>query len=191
MLRTLIEAGSSVQVTDDYGRTPLHDACWTSSTDFDTIKLLLDQDPWLLSIMDCRGSTPLGYVRKASWAVWIGFLNAVADRYWPHLDNNSQGDHQLSCQVSSERHDIPPLALEEPNSRPLPNPQENTLKLELVELLANGKLTPQDLESQDAFKSAKACQVQENIHSALQHHVSRITLDPMREKGSNATTMKV
>ncbi|KAL7526427.1 hypothetical protein ACHAXR_002399, partial [Thalassiosira sp. AJA248-18] len=88
MLRALLEAGSTVQVTDDFGRTPLHDACWTSSPNFDTIRLLLDQNPWLLCIMDCRGSTPPGYVRKAHWGLWIGFLGAIADRYWPDLNDD-------------------------------------------------------------------------------------------------------
>jgi ankyrin repeat protein len=30
VLQVMIEAGCDVQVSDDYGRTPLHDACWTA-----------------------------------------------------------------------------------------------------------------------------------------------------------------
>jgi ankyrin repeat protein len=28
MLQTMVEAGCDIQVSDDYGRTPMHDACW-------------------------------------------------------------------------------------------------------------------------------------------------------------------
>ena len=45
MIVTLLEAESSVLITDDFGRTPLHDACWTSTPSFDTIRLLLDRYP--------------------------------------------------------------------------------------------------------------------------------------------------
>ena len=147
MLRALIEAQSSVQVTDDFGRTPLHDACWTTTPNFDTIRLLLDKDPWLPCILDCRGTAPLGYVRKAHWALWIGFLGAIADRYWPDL--SIVGSNDVSNDGGSDnkqRHTIPPLALLEPNTRPLPDPcVENVMTLEIVEQLANGEIAPQDL----------------------------------------------
>ena len=86
MLRALIEARLSVQVTNDFGRTLLHDACWKSTPNFDTVRMLLDQDLWLPCIVDCRGSAPFCYVRKAHWAAWIKFLGAVADCYWPDLN---------------------------------------------------------------------------------------------------------
>lgn len=193
MLVALLEAGSSVQITDDFGRTPLHDACWTSTPNFDTIRLLLDRDPWLLCIVDCRGSTPLGYVRKAHWAVWIGFLGAIADRYWPEVDGIRD---ELS---SGERHDAPPLAFEEPNSRPVPDP-ERAIKLEIIELLANGKLSPEDLQERLDSDAAKAAQEKTRASTPLPPNtsngmlgipmpLSRITLDPLRRSGSNATTM--
>jgi len=145
MLRALIEAQSSVQVTDDFGRTPLHDACWTATPNFDTIRLLLDKDPWLPCILDCRGTAPLGYVRKAHWALWIGFLGAIADRYWPDL--NIVGSNDDGGGDDKQRHTIPPLALLEPNTRPLPDPcVEIVMTIEIVEQLANGEIAPQDLK---------------------------------------------
>eukprot|EP00581_Thalassiosira_minuscula_P029891 CAMPEP_0183783832 /NCGR_PEP_ID=MMETSP0739-20130205/64506_1 /TAXON_ID=385413 /ORGANISM="Thalassiosira miniscula, Strain CCMP1093" /LENGTH=332 /DNA_ID=CAMNT_0026027615 /DNA_START=29 /DNA_END=1027 /DNA_ORIENTATION=- len=179
MLRTLIDAGSHVQVTDDFGRTPLHDACWTSSPNFDTIRLLLEEDPWLICVMDCRGSTPLGYVRKAHWALWIGFLGAIADRYWPVLDG-----------PSDQRERVPPLGQTLPDSNPLPDPKTNVLDIDIVELLANGKLTPQDLE--EAGSASELNQkplLQKSTLSSPTVSCSRITLDPLRQMGSNATTM--
>lgn len=204
MLRALIEAGSSVQVTDDFGRTPLHDACWTSSPNFDTIRCLLDEDPWLLCVMDCRGSTPLGYVRKAHWGVWIGFLGAIADRYWPALILNDEGDDEGQQQDSSapvmvvdregnnvEQVRAPPLARVEPNMRPLPDPTVNDLGIEVIELLANGKLKPQDLNDEGAHRTCLEQGDNNNSSSATttRSPCSRITLDPLRSSGSNATTM--
>ena len=175
----IIESQSSVQVTDDFGRTPLHDACWTSSPNFDSIRLLLDQDPWLLCIKDCRGSTPLGYVRKAHWDQWIAFLGAVADRYWPTLTG------QLD-QVRVDK--VPPLATVEPNSNLLPDPKPrgNELNLDVIELLANGDMTPQEIESRGTktMEEIKTSSLPER-----ETRVARITFDPMRQSGSNATTM--
>ena len=175
----IIESQSSVQVSDDFGRTPLHDACWTSSPNFDSIRLLLDQDPWLLCIKDCRGSTPLGYVRKAHWDQWIGFLGAVADRYWPTLTGQQD-------QVCVDK--VPPLATVEPNSNllPDPKPQGNELNLDVIELLANGDMTPQEIESRGTktIEEIKTSSLPERETS-----VARITFDPMRQSGSNATTM--
>lgn len=175
MLRTLIEAGSSVQVTDDFGRTPLHDACWTSTPNFDTIRLLLDQDKWLLSLMDCRGSTPLKYVRKAHWALWLGFLGAIADQYWPQVDSTTS-------LVDLE----PPLALAEPNSRPLPCPRR--FRLGAVELLASGKVSPKDIDDQGQC-TIEAQALQTSDVSTVPATISRITFDPLRKQGSNGTLM--
>jgi hypothetical protein len=32
VLQVMIDAGCDIQVSDDYGRTPIHDACWTNYT---------------------------------------------------------------------------------------------------------------------------------------------------------------
>ena len=184
MLQALIEARSSVQVTDDFGRTPLHDACWTSTPNFDIVLLLLDHDPWLPCIVDCRGSAPLGYVRKAHWAVCIGFLGAIADRYWPDL-NEGRNDSKDGC----ERQIVPPLTLLEPNSRPLADPCGNEISLEVIELLANGSITPQELHDRRINNVEHTpCQETECANTG-RAPCSRITLDPLRLGGSNATTM--
>ena len=217
MLRVLLDAGSSVQVSDDYGRTPLHDACWTPNPNFETISLLLEKDPWLLSITDCRGSTPLGYVRKAHWAVWNGFLGAIVDRYWPTTqeeecieeDKNAaapttskkteeeqqqeQDDQQEQENTPPKLKLVPPLSQQEPNSSPILDPLNPKIKcLDILELLANGKIEPQDLDKQNAIESIRK-----------EHHfttgpnkkggggIARITFDPLRCHGTNATVMKV
>ena len=149
LVQALLEAGASVQVDDDFGRTPLHDSFWTASPNLDMVRLLLDQDPWLLCLTDSRGSAPLEYVRKEHWGVWIGFLEDIADLYWP--DITCQQDEN---EMSNNRQKVPPLSIVEPNSCPLPDPKNN-LDLKVIELLANGSITPQDLENnEEAIKDA-------------------------------------
>ena len=64
-----------VWVKDDFGRTPLHDACWTIEPNFQLMDLLIDAAPDLLLISDARGHTPLSYVRREHWGVWAKYLD--------------------------------------------------------------------------------------------------------------------
>lgn len=196
LLHILLDAGSSVQVSDDFGRTPLHDACWTATPNFEMISLLLEKDPWLLSITDCRGSTPLGYVRKAHWAVWNGFLGAIIDRYWPSCiddDDGSGGGADATGEVINDdpqeqentlpKIKIPPLSLLQPDSSPIIDPPQGRIKsLDLIELLANGKIDPQDLDKKNVDTIVKA-------HLKEVEMNRRITFDPLRGNGINATVM--
>jgi hypothetical protein len=119
-------------------------------------------------------------------------LGAIADRYWPDL---TAGNPQSSGQEINGKNDVPPLAFMEPNSRPLPDPQGNTLNLEVIEHLANGTLNPQDLNSKCSgsvsfeSKSQEAASNRAVVTGVGTPSLSRITLDPLRMSGSNATTM--
>lgn len=70
----LNEAKISVKVVDDFGRTPMHDACWTNKPNFDAVKLILSSCPDLILIADKRGFSPLQYVPKDLWEEWCQFL---------------------------------------------------------------------------------------------------------------------
>jgi hypothetical protein len=71
----LQEADVSCRVICDYGRTPLHDACWTSEKpNFELMDLLLTACPDLLHVQDARGFLPLAYVRQAHWDDWCRYL---------------------------------------------------------------------------------------------------------------------
>jgi len=75
ILKFLIdEAKVSILVRDDSGRTPLHDACWTSTPNYDLITLLLEHCPDLLLISDNRNFTPLNYVPSVLWTKWSKYL---------------------------------------------------------------------------------------------------------------------
>jgi ankyrin repeat protein len=80
----LISHGADANITDDYGRSPLHDACWRVTPDFDMVTLLLDANFEQLRWCDVRGSTPLCYVSKDNWLSWCAYLFCYVDRYWPY-----------------------------------------------------------------------------------------------------------
>jgi hypothetical protein len=68
------EANVSLYVRDDYGRTPMHDACWSPSPNFPLMKLLVENAPEQLFLSDVRGHTPLSYTRKSDWSQWKNWL---------------------------------------------------------------------------------------------------------------------
>ena len=70
-------------IRDDYNRTPLHDAFWTTtsadinSSSYDVIDFLLTSQPnvvELLLLKDVRGYTPLDYARSEHRTKWLHFL---------------------------------------------------------------------------------------------------------------------
>jgi len=78
MVRFLMdEVGlSCTTIRDDYHRTPLHDAFWTSTASYDVIDYLLKQPnvTELLLCKDKRGYTPLDYSRDEDRGRWLRFL---------------------------------------------------------------------------------------------------------------------
>lgn len=77
------EGGVSPAVRDDFGRTPLHDACWTPTPNFDLVDLIVHRCPDLLYIKDRRGHTPLFYARQNHWQDWIKHLEERIDSLVP------------------------------------------------------------------------------------------------------------
>ena len=71
----LNEVNVSPNIKDDYGRTPLHDACWRGLPEYDIVELLLRKEPKLLWCQDVRGYLPLNYARREHWKGWNGFLD--------------------------------------------------------------------------------------------------------------------
>jgi ankyrin repeat protein len=71
------EARVRLDVRDDFGRTILHDACWTGQPHFDVMDLLIHVVPpefWVLE--DKRGHVPFDYVRRYHWGPWLGYLRS-------------------------------------------------------------------------------------------------------------------
>jgi hypothetical protein len=61
------------------GRTPLHDACWTTTPNFRSIKRIIHECPDFLLIADNRSFTPLSYVPRDCWGEWNDFLESNPD----------------------------------------------------------------------------------------------------------------
>jgi Ankyrin repeats (3 copies) len=91
----LQQAQIPLEVCDDYGRSPLHDACWSHKPNFELIDLLLSQCPDLLYIKDKRGFTPLKHVRRELWGQWNAYLQLKpASFLMPKRIPQSQCMHQ-------------------------------------------------------------------------------------------------
>jgi ankyrin repeat protein len=129
--KVLCEAGCSLQVSDDYGRTPLHDACWSPRPCFQMIKEIILADRHLFYMADCRGTLPLSYVRRDLWDDWKAFLHSNKDVFWP-------------CRSSRSLARLPLLVTEPKNSQPLPDPKD-ALSVELASMLASGKMTAKEV----------------------------------------------
>jgi ankyrin repeat protein len=75
VVRFLIkEAGVTLRVKDDVGRSPLHDAFWSSEPNFDLLDLLIEHDADLLLVQDNRGDLPIKYARQNQWDAWRSYL---------------------------------------------------------------------------------------------------------------------
>jgi hypothetical protein len=79
----VLKHGGDVTIIDDYGRTPLHDACWRLEPAFDVVTMLLDINPNLLRYSDARGALPLKYVPQDNWVPWCVYLYHQKEKYWP------------------------------------------------------------------------------------------------------------
>lgn len=69
------EACVDVDVRDDFGRSPMHDACWTSKPNVAIMDLLVNSvSPEMLLAEDVRGHTPFDYARKEHYEEWCEYL---------------------------------------------------------------------------------------------------------------------
>jgi hypothetical protein len=85
-LRIMMNYGCSVQVADVHGLTPLHYCCWAAEPAFDVAESILETDIRVLHMTNCRGASPLSYVREEHWTLWIEFFEKKMDIFWPQRD---------------------------------------------------------------------------------------------------------
>jgi ankyrin repeat protein len=73
----ITEASVDVDVRDDFGRTPMHDACWTSKPNLAMMDLLINNvPPQMLLSEDVRGHTPFDYARQEHYDEWTEYLRS-------------------------------------------------------------------------------------------------------------------
>lgn len=127
LFRVLVAFDVDLQQTDDYGRTPLHDACWASTPSFEIAQWLILRDPTFLFLYDARGSLPLSYVTKANWELWRDFLEDSVDSFFPR--------HKEAKAL------VPYFCTMKPNTRPVPDPKHK-IDQTLANMVASGAMTP-------------------------------------------------
>jgi hypothetical protein len=81
------EVGVPLNVVDDMGRNPLHDAFWTIEPNFELVDVLVKQCPDLLLVSDKRGHTPFTYARRNHWSKWVTYLKERSNILAPTLLN--------------------------------------------------------------------------------------------------------
>lgn len=129
LLKVMIEAGSSLQVADDYGRTPLHDGFWAADPAYGVVETILKRDAGLFFMKDKRGALPLSYAHKSHWHDWMTWFDENIDRFFSEED--------------AKFYQPTDLVLMRPNSFSLPEPKTD-LSLELIKMVACGDLSPQE-----------------------------------------------
>lgn len=92
----LNEAKVSPRIRDDYGRTPLHDACWRGNPEYEIVELLLSVEPRLAFVKDVRGHKPFQYARREHWSGWRKFIDQKRELI---LFPRSNSDPALSQRV--------------------------------------------------------------------------------------------
>ena len=133
-LRLMIDCGTSVQVSDGVGRTPLHSAFFGTNLSFEIVDLLIKKDRHLLHLRDRLGATPLAYIPRDQWGIWIDYFYSKRDQFWPRRNKRIDGVEQ------------PPQKMHEaPNSKPLLDPS-NALIPEMAAMVVAGKLTPEEAQ---------------------------------------------
>lgn len=158
-LQLFVQYGAVLQVCDDYGRTPLHDACWAANPDFAIVELLLQTDARLLHIVDCRGAVPLSYVRPEQWTRWITFFESRLDQFWPVRSIEQVGEQEA-----------PPLTLQEPHSRPIPDPPR-AINPALAAMAASGRMEPYEVNllRHDRYVPKKVGTKADSVHVPEEH----------------------
>ena len=93
----ILENGGDIGIVDDYGRTPLHDACWRNDVSFDVITALLNKNLDMLRTADVRGACPLSYVREEFWMHWCAYFFNQKDNYWNYEVDVEGKSHPAAC----------------------------------------------------------------------------------------------
>jgi hypothetical protein len=131
LLSLLLEKGCCLQIVDDYGRNPLHDAFWKADPSPEVLSMILRTDKHLIRLMDVRGFVPLDYVRKEVYPDMIEFLKSKMDEHFPQRDANARDEA------------APPLTKKKPDTAPVPDPRL-AISPQAAALVANGEIEPED-----------------------------------------------
>jgi hypothetical protein len=91
------EIGVPLNVVDDMGRNPLHDAFWAIEPNLELVDVLVTQCPDLLLVSDKRGHTPFSYARREHWSKWVTYLKERSNLLAPTLLNQQPRLSNAHC----------------------------------------------------------------------------------------------
>mmetsp|Transcript_2700 Transcript_2700/g.3627 ORF Transcript_2700/g.3627 Transcript_2700/m.3627 type:complete len:417 (+) Transcript_2700:61-1311(+) len=137
LLKVFMEKGALLQVSDDYGRTIMHDAMWAANPAFDVVETILRQDRTMLFLRDKRGSLPFSYVHKNDVNTWIDWFDQNIETYFPRNEAETSISSELALIMDNNNAVRNPAA-------PLKNNNNTGISLEIIQLVAYGELTPQE-----------------------------------------------
>lgn len=136
-------SNSSIQIVDDFGKTPLHEVCRstaiTEQQSFQMIEMIMNYDIHLFYIEDTRGNTPLELLSPDYWYDMIIFLQSCLDRYWPIINTTESTESESTSFIS-------PLVLMKPNLRIINDP-DCPLSTELAWMVSSGIIEPEEARS--------------------------------------------
>ena len=94
---------------------------------FEVVELLLNQDRRLMHIVDCRGASPLSYVKSEHWPEWIEFFERHKDIWWPHRQIEKEGEEGRPALCNLAPHSCP-------------QPDRKGVSYETAMMIANGTI---------------------------------------------------
>ena len=132
LLDVMINHGVVLQIIDDYGRTPLHDAFWAPSPAFDVAETLIQEDRGMLFMSDRRGFSPLEYTHLEDWEEWKEWLDQKIDAFFPLIEK------------SEDETKIDGIASPSSQTNPRPHYDRNVISAELMRMVSHGKIKPSE-----------------------------------------------
>lgn len=160
VVQMLLNHHASVQVSNEQGRTILHEACARVKQSrhrrktayqkkaprpcFEIVDMILQRDLGLFQLTDGYGSTPLQGVPKEHWGLWIRYLDSKKDVFWP-MSSPSFRDGAESSDTLPRHKQVPPLVALAPNTLPIQDPYQN-LSPKLAGKLVSGQMEPSEVE---------------------------------------------
>lgn len=134
VLRELLEFGCRLQVSDEGGRTPLHEACWALEPNMEVVEMILNAEWEMLLVADTRGFVPLAYVRQENWPLFTRFLMRKKNTYWPD-----------KLFVTPDQKRVPGLLTQKPNSQPI-RCATSQLTVQMARLVSSGRMSPAEAD---------------------------------------------
>lgn len=160
LLQVLIENGCRLQTCNIFGRTPLHEACWSRRPNFELVSTILKHDPMQLYMADIKGLLPLAYVRRELRQEWMEFIDKEIGLFFP-----ASFDQKKSSLLELK-----------PNSRLIPDPA-HALTPQVAEMVASMIMDPHEavcLQYEKKDENEDLCDAYREIED---HSESNFSLD--------------